>query len=756
MEYSVVGKSLPKVDAPGKAKGETVFTTDLRLPGMLHGRLLRSPLPHARILNIDVSRATRLAGVKAVVTSADTPGLTFGYWPTMADQYPLARDKVRYIGDEVAAVAAVDEDAAEEALSLIHVDYEELPAVFDPVEALREGAPPVHDNVPGNVAGEFKMNFGNVDKALASSYLVREDHFVTASVTHCPLEGHAAVASWDAGGRLTLWTSTQNPFLVRRNVARTLKIPDHKLRLVVPPVGGGFGAKIEAMANEFAAVMLSQKAGRPVRLVLSREEVFSATRRRIPLIIDMKTGVKKDGALTGVDVSVIADGGAYQSTGMLVLFHGGAYLVVPFRMPNVRYEGYRAYTNKPPSGAQRGHGVPQMRFALESQLDMLAEELSMDPVELRLRNAVQPGDRTVNGWEINSCGMAECIKGVAKHTDPESRLERGRTGRGWGIGCGAFISGPKMVPGFVSTAMIKLDQDGNVAVLTGAVDIGQGSNTILGQIAAEELGVGLDQVNVVAADTAVAPIELCTGASRTTFWVGNAVKNAAANAKAQLMDVVADKLECRPEDLEAGGGRYYVKGSPEKGLSFGDVMKAAINAERIPLVAKGTYSADLKTPNVIKGEGNLSPAYSFSAHAAEVEVDRETGEVRVLRVVSAHDCGQPVNPLLVEAQLDGSVSGGLGNAILEEMRWDDRGQLLNPSLLDYHQPTLDTMPEMEYVIIQTDEPAGPFGAKEVGEGAQLSTVPAIVNAIYDATGARITQLPVKPEVLLRALEGWNG
>lgn len=756
MEYSVVGKSLPKTDAPGKAKGETVFTTDLRLPGMLQGRLLRSPLPHARILNIDASRALRLPGVKAVVTSADTPGLTFGYWPTMADQCPLARDKVRYIGDEVAAVAAIDEDAAEEALSLIQVDYEELPAVFDPVEALKEGAPLLHDNAPGNVAGHFKMDFGDVDAAFAASDFVREDRFVTAAVTHCPLEGHAAVASWEAGGRLTLWTSTQNPFLVRRNIARTLKIPDHKLRLVVPPVGGGFGGKIEAMANEFAAVLLAKKAGRPVRLVLNREEVFSATRRRIPLVIDMKMGIKRDGAIMGLDAKVIADGGAYQSTGMLVLFHGGAYLVLPFRMPNVRYLGHRAYTNKPPSGAQRGHGVPQMRYAFESQLDMLAEEIGMDPVEIRLRNAVQNGDRTVNGWEVNSCGMKECIEGVAQPVDPEKRLGRGKTGRGWGMGCGSFISGPKMVPGFVSTAVIKLDQDGNVALLTGAVDIGQGSNTILGQIAAEELGVGMDQVSVVAADTAVAPIELCTGASRITFWVGNAVKNAAANAKAQLMDVVADKLECRPEDLEARGGRYYVKGSPERGMSFADVMKTAINAERIPLVAKGSYNADLKTPNVAKGEGNLSPAYSFSAHAAEVEVDRETGEVRVLRVVSAHDCGQPVNPTLVEAQLDGSVSGGLGQAILEEMCWDERGQLLNPSLLDYHQPTIHSMPSMDNVIVASNEPAGPFGAKEVGEGAQLSTVPAIMNAIYDATGVRVTELPVRPETLLKAMEERNG
>ncbi|HLB11832.1 MAG TPA: molybdopterin cofactor-binding domain-containing protein, partial [Dehalococcoidia bacterium] len=557
MEYSVVGRSLPKVDAPGKAKGETVFTTDLRLPGMLHGRLLRSPLPHARLLNVDPSRALRLPGVKAVVTGAETP-IPFGYLPITADQYPLARDKVRYIGDEVAAVAAVDEDTAEEALSLIRVDYEELPAVFDPVEALKEGAPQLHDKAPGNVAGEFMMDFGDVEAAFAAADFVREDRFVTAAVTHCPLESHSAVASWDAGGRVTLWTSTQNPFLVRRNITRSLGIPDHKLRLVVPPVGGGFGGKIEAMANEYAAVLLARKAGRPVRLALSREEVFCATRRRIPLVIDMRTGIKADGTLLGIDAAVIADGGAYQSTGMLVLFHGGAYLNLPFRVANIRYKGYRAYTNKPPSGAQRGHGVPQMRYAFESQLDMLAEAIGMDPVEVRLRNAVQPGERTANGWEVNSAGLTEAIRSVARPPDAQVRLHRGRTGRGWGMGCGSFISGPKMVPGFVSTAMIKLDQDGNVALLTGAVDIGQGSSTILGQIAAEELGVGLDQVQVIASDTGVTPIELCTGASRITMWVGNAVKNAAASAKAQLMEVVAEKLECRAEDLEARNGRYYV------------------------------------------------------------------------------------------------------------------------------------------------------------------------------------------------------
>lgn len=754
MDRFVVGKSLPKVDAPGKSIGQTVFTTDIQLPKMLHARLLRSPLSHARILNVDVSQALRLPGVKAVVTGAETP-ITFGYLPHTADQYPLARDKVRYIGDEVAAVAAIDEDTAEEALSLIKVDYEELPAVFDPAEALREGAPQLHDNVPGNVAGLFKMHFGDVEEALAGADHIREDRFVTAGVNHCPLEGHAAVASWDAGGRLTVWTSTQNPFLVQRNLSRTLGIPDRNLRLVVPPVGGGFGAKIESFSNEFAAILLAKKAGRPVRLALSREEVFCATRRRIPLIIDMKTGVKKDGTIVGLDTKVIGDGGAYASTGMLVLFHGGAYLTLPYKMPNVRYEGYRAYTNRPPAGAQRGHGVPQMRYAVESQMDMLAEELGLDPVEMRLRNAVEAGHRTVNHWEVNSCGIKECIKGVALPAAPEDRLHRGKTGRGWGMGCGSFISGPLMVPGFVSKAMIKLDQDGNVTVYEGAVDIGQGSTTIMGQIAAEELGVKMDQVHVIASDSGVTPIELCSGASRVTMWTGNAVKRAAADAKAQLMDIVADKLECRAEDLEAHDGRYYVKGSPERGLSFSQVMKAAVKANRIPLFASGSYVADLKPPNIHDGDGNLSTAYSFSAHAAEVEVDRETGEVRILKIVGAHDCGCPMNPMLVEAQLDGSVSGGLGQAILEENCWDG-GQLLNPSLLDYHQPSVDTMPDMGHVIVETDDPAGPFGAKEVGEGAQLSTVPAIVNAIYDAVGVRVTELPVRPETLLRAMEELKG
>jgi 4-hydroxybenzoyl-CoA reductase subunit alpha len=750
-DFSVVGKRLPRLDGPSKATGETRFATDLRLPGMLHGKLLRSPLPHARILHIDTSRALALPGVKAVITGKDTPGLRFGYLPFTADQYPLALDRVRFIGDEVAAVAAVDEDTAEEALSLIRVEYEELPALFDAAAALKEGAPLIHDHVPGNLAVEFRMEFGDVAQGFREAAHVREDHFVTAAVTHCALEPHVALASFDASGRLTLWTSTQNPFLVRRNIARTLLIPDGKVRIVVPPVGGAFGAKIEVFSHEFCAVLLARQTGRPVRILLSREEVFSTTRRRIPLTIDLKTGVRKDGTLLATYGRCIAEGGAYASTGVLPLFHGGVYLNLPYRIPNIKYEGYRAYTNLPPAGAQRGHGVPQMRFAVESQLDMLAQDLGLDPIELRLRNAIQPGDRTANGLEVTSCGLSECIKGAAAAVGWARRGEAKTPNRGMGIACGGFISGPNMVPHFRSTAMIKIDQDGAVALLVGSPDIGQGSSTTLAQIAAEELGVGLRDIQVVASDTEVTPIELASGASRVTLWAGNAVKAAAAQARQQLLEVAADRLEAKVEDLEARHGRFYVKGSPERGLTYPEVIKAAVRGERLPLVARGSYAADLPTPNLQTGEGNLSPAYSFAAHVAEVEVDRETGEVRVLRMAAAHDCGRAVNPMAVEGQLEGSVAGGLGQALCEEMRWE-AGQLLNPSLLDYHQPVVDAMPGIESVIVETDDPAGPFGAKETGEGAQLATVPAIANAIYDAVGVRLTELPVTPERILRALE----
>lgn len=749
-DFSVVGKRLPRVEGVLKVTGEAQYTVDLAFPGMLFGKILRSHYAHARIRNIDVSRASKVSGVRAIITSKDTLGIRYGVrvdLPQTLDEYPLAMDKVRCIGDAVAAVTAVDEETAEDALDLIEVEYEELPAVFDPEEAMKPGAPRIHDHAERNISLEAFFDYGDVEKAFRESYHIREDKLSTQAVTHAPLETHAAIALADHSGKITLWASTVGPAYLRYNLAKTLGISESMIRVIKPYVGGSFGSKAELFPLEFCAALLSKKTGRPVKIVHTREEEFSATRRRHPMRFNLKTGVKKDGTLLAVDCHYIIDNGAYNACGPIVLELSSAFLPAgPYRVPNVRCKGLLVYTNNPVGGAMRGLGAVQMRYAADSQLDMIANDLGMDPVEFRLKNARRPGDITPNQFKITSCGLTECIQ---KASEFSGWTEKGRTFppyQGIGIACSSYLTGVPW-PFNASAAFIKVHDDGGISLLTGASDAGQGSDTVLCQIAAEELGVALEDIRIISADTEITPPDPGTFSSRVTFLAGNAVKRAAADAKQQLLEIVAEKLEAHVEDLEAKNRRIYVKGSPEKGLSFAEAAQLCLYFKKTPILGRGFY-----TPPTVLGSGNISSTYSFGAQIAEVKVDSETGQIRLLKSTDAHDCGFAINPMGVEGQLEGSVAGGEGQALYEECIMDC-GRMLNPSFLEYKIPTTLEVPEMKAILVETIDSEGPFGAKEAGEGTQISPAPAIANAIFNATGVRITDLPITPDKILKALEG---
>jgi 4-hydroxybenzoyl-CoA reductase subunit alpha len=667
------------------------------------------------------------------------------------DEYPLAVDKVRFIGDEVAAVAATDPDAALEALDLIQVDYEELPAVFDPDEALKPGAPQIHDHAPGNMSREFHLKQGDVEKGFLESDLVREDTFTTQSAIHAYLEPHAALAEWDMSGRLTLHTSTQTPYYVQQHLALTLGINPDRVRVIKPYVGGGFGGKSDGMAAlDFCAALLARKTGKPVKLVYSRDEEFTAARRKHPVTITMKTGVKKDGTLVARQCKAFLDGGAYCSLGPLTTVLVGTFQTLPYRIPNYRYEGYRIYTNKPPCGAMRGHGGPQAHFAQDVQLDMMAEELGIDPVEMALKNGLRTGDRSAAGFNIISSGFTECVQKVSEETRIKEKKssKKGARGKAYGIGlgCGGFPSGA----GFYftnttaahSSVIIKAGEAGGVSVLTGASDIGQGSDSIICQIVAEVLGLGLEDIRITSADTAMTPPDMGTYSSRVTVAAGNAALKAARAAREEIFRVVAKKLEANPEDLIAADRRIFVKGSPDVFTPFEQAVNLyQTESGGAPLVVRGSYNSPDK----------MSPTYSFGAYVAEVEVDLRTGEVQVLRITAGHDCGQPLNPMSVEGQVEGCIVMGMGYALSENLSFEG-GQTLNPSFLGYRAPVANQCPEIAIHHVISRDPEGPFGAKETGEGSLDPVTPAIANAIYNAVGVRIKDLPITPEKILRGLK----
>jgi len=752
-EFSIVGKSVPRNDARAKATGTAIYTDDIKLPGMLHGRILRSPLPHARIVHIDTSKADSLPGVRCIITGEDTPKVKYGNWrlfPETQDEYPLAVDKVRFIGDEVAAVAAIDPDIAEEALGLIKVDYEELPAVFDVDSAIREGAPVIHDYCSTNISVNRKIRYGDIEKAFAQSDYIREDVFTVHAVSHAYLEPCSSLAQCDLDGRITLWTSTQVPYIVQCLLASTLKMRENDIRVIKPFVGGGFGGKMELRAWEFCAAFIAKKTGRPVKFTLSREEEFLAGRRRHPMKIHSKVGFKKDGTLAGKDLRIYLDGGAYNAMGPTATFLCGNFGAMLYRYPSYRFVGEHVYTNKPPASAMRGFGAPQAIFATETQMNIAAEELGLDPIDIRIKNAQVSGDTIPDVATISSCGFIEALRKVAEMSEWKEKRKSLKDGCGIGIGCYSFISGGvfnwfnTQYP--FSAAEVRVFDDGTAHLLTMAADIGQGCDTVLKQILAEELGLGMEDIRITSADTSTTPqADLGAWGSRLTLMNGNAILDAARKIKAQLFGSVSARYNLNViYDMECKNGRVYPIGRPDRGLSFAEAVALAQKANRgEPLVAFGYY-----TP---RGKGLVTPAFSFGAQVAEVEVDKETGIVDVKKIWTAHDCGTVVNPKAVEGQLEGSIQMGLGYALSEQFVMEG-GRTLNTHFLDYKMPNAMDMPPSEVAHIDTYEPEGPMGAKEAGEGLAIPTAPALAEAVFHATGYRCRDLPITPEKILNGIE----
>jgi len=759
-DLDVVGRSVPRYDAPDKVTGRARYTADFRLPGMLHGRILGSPIAHGRITRLDVSRARALPGVYAVITGADVPETWYGVSPARYDEQILARDRVRYVGDEIAAVAAVDEATAARALELIEVEFEELPAVFDAMAAMEPGAPLIHPENPryaNNINTRVEWHFGDVERGFAEADHVREQRFVGNRPYQSPMEPHAALAQWEPHtGRLTLWSSTQTPHYLHRSIALTLGIPMGDIRVIRPAVGGGFGAKAEATPLDFCATILSRLTGRPVLMEYSREEMFIHFRGRHKQHIDLKIGVKRDGTITAVQQRVVLDGGAYTSYGVITAYYAGSMLPTLYRMPNYRYDGYRVYTNLPASGAFRGHGVPQPRFAFESLLDMIAEDLDLDPFEIRLRNAMQPDTRTCNALDISSCEFTATLERARAESGWPEKRGRLPRGKGIGVGCGGFVSGagyPIYRSQFPhSNAVIRVHEDGTAASLhIAAAEIGQGSDTVLVQIAAEELGIPYGRVWLAECDTTLSPLDLGSYSSRVTLMGGNAVRDAARAVKARVLDAAARELGCDPGALVARAGRIAVAAFPGVGMDWAAAARRAF-AEGGPVVGTGRYQPPASLGGDFKGGTvGTSPAYSFSTAVAEVTVDLETGQVTVDRVTDFSDAGTVINPITFHGQVEGSIIMGLGETLLEDTVALPDGRLANPTLHDYLIPTIREAPEIVTRAVESYEPRGPFGAKEIGEGSLLPVLGAIANAIYDACGVRVTELPITPEKILAGL-----
>ncbi len=776
--YSVLNSRAPRVDAFDKVTGRAVYTDDLKRPGMLYGAILHSPLAHAKILSIDTSEAEKLPGVKAVITYKDTPGISYGVSPARYDEQVFCSDKARYVGDEIAAVAAESYEIARNAIDLIKVEFEELPPVLDGLKARDEEAPQVHDKYKRNTVQEVHWKFGEVEAAKKEAHIVRTDTLSSKMQDAAFMEPQSALAEFDSEGYLTMHSSTQAPHYVQRTLAMALNLPLHKVRVVKPAVGGGFGPKASCSSMELITCLLAMKTGRPVKTTFDREEVFLHSRARHQFFHKMTIGVRKDGTLAFLEHECTLDGGAYCSFGIATVYYAGSLLGGPYRLENMNYDGWRVVTNKPACGAQRGHGAVIARALFEIQLDRIAEELGMDPVELRLKNVREAGETTCNELYLSSFGMREALEAVRDSAAWKKSRGELPPGKGIGAACGFFVSGAGYPiyysTTFHCTVVIKLSEvGGGVIVESGAADIGQGSDTMLAMIAAEVLGIPLTDVKVLSGDSDLA-VDLGAYSSRTTLMTGNACKEAAESVKRQMLEVIALKTGVPAGELDIAdgkvvwsGGELDVKelrhefrkehrgfeGTPLDGpLTFGEASRIAF-LEKGSIVGTGKYKPP-KLGGSFKGAAvGTSPAFGCSAQVAEVTVDLDTGEVTVDKITGAHDCGFAINRTQVEGQMQGSMMMGMGEALMEEVKYDDCGRIVNANLAEYKIPTALDMPPLESIIIESDEPAGPFGAKEVGEGAIMPTIPAILNAIYNATGVRIDELPVTPERIRMAVGG---
>jgi 4-hydroxybenzoyl-CoA reductase subunit alpha len=749
-ELSVVGKPLIKPDAFSKVSGQTKFADDLALPRMIYGRILRSPHPHARILHIDPSRARAHPGVLAVLTGDDLP-IKFGILPVSQDEEALAREKVRYVGDPIAAVAATDEWTADEALDLIDLQLQALPAVMSIEQAITAEGEPIHGK--SNVHKTVALEFGDTDEALRAAAHQREDIVFFEGNTHLPMEQHAAVALVAADGKLTLWTSSQTPHYVHRALGKVLEMPMSRIRVIATPNGGGFGGKSDIFSHELVAAKLALVTGRPVKITLTREEVFYAHRGRHPVLMKVKTGFTNDGRITAMQFQSFLDGGGYGSYGVASTYYTGALQATTYAIPRYRFEGVRFFTNKPPCGPKRGHGTPQPRFALETHLDKVAEELGLDPVEIRLRNLPRPDSRTVNWLRITSCGLEDCINKVVEGSGFLKRRTSMPRGRGLGFAVSSYLSGAGTAIYWNdmphSEVQLKLDRNGGVSLLCGAIDIGQGSDHILAAIVAEVLGVSLEDIQLTTADTDLTPIDLGSYSSRVTFMAGNAAKAAAERVRDRLFEVAARALQCDSDELIARDHRIVRRNRPADGMDFSQAIQLA-EAQGGVVTGTGSYTPP-KLAGPYKGSGvGPSPAYSYSAAVVEVDCDAKTGEVRVPEVWIAHDIGRAINPMLVIGQVEGSVYMALGEALMEEQTFR-LGLHKFPSLLEYKSPTALETPIMHTYLVETVDREGPFGAKEAGQGPLLPVIPAVANAIYNALGVRIDEIPITPDKVLKAM-----
>jgi len=760
--FRVIGRRRRRVDGLSKVTGRTLFADDLSMARMAWCKLLRSPLPHARILKVDTSAAEAVPGVFLVLTGEDFP-VPYGILPVSQDEHALCRDRVRFVGDPVAAVIARDERTAAEAAERIRVDYEPLPTFASPEESLAHPEPRIHAYGPqGNIHRLVSFRFGDVEKGFEEADRVFDDLFFYAGSNHLALEQHSAIAATDPDGRLVVWSSTQVPHYLHRALARALQMDPARIRVVATPNGGGFGGKSDPFQHEIVVARAAIRLGRPVKITLTREEVFYAHRGRHPVLMRLRTGIRRDGSITGLALDTLLDGGAYGSYGVASTFYTGALQTVTYRIPRYRFRGCRVFTNKPPCGPKRGHGTPQARFGQEVQLDKIAEALGRDPADLRLSILERPDSITANYLRIRTIGLGECIRRVVEMSGWKEKFRKLPPGRGVGLACSSYLSGAGLpiywndLPH--SAVQLKLDRSGSVTAFCGATEIGQGSDDVLVAVIAEQLGIEPEDVRPVTGDTDLTPVDLGSYSSRVTLMMGNAAVQAAERARAMLAEAVSKKLDVPKERLVFAGRRVFDAEEPDRGVSFREAVEAA-EAIFGTLGTTGSY-APPKSPGRYRGSGvGPSPTYSYTAAVVEVEVDSRTGWVTVPRVWIAHDIGRAVNPVLAEGQVIGSVYMGLGEALMEEQAFRRLPPKLSPalvhkypSMLEYKSPTSLDMPEVFVTLVEEPDPEGPFGAKEVGQGPLLPIAPALANAVYDAVGVRVDEVPITPEKILRALE----
>jgi 4-hydroxybenzoyl-CoA reductase subunit alpha len=757
-KFSVIGKPLPKVDAMGKCTGETRYANDLELPRMCYAKLLRSPHPHARIRSITTEKALQLEGVYGVITGADLP-VKFGIMPSTEDEEALAVDKVRYVGDPVAAVAAASELIAEKALQLIDVEYEILKPILSIEEALMatEESERIHSwNRRANIQKAVSFEFGDVEQGFNQAEQIFEDTFFYQGNTHLAMEQHCAIGQYGPGDKITLWSSTQTPHYLHKAMSKVLGMPMSRIRVIATPSGGGFGGKSDPFSHEMCAAKLAMITGRPVKFNLTREEAFYIHRGRHPVKMWIKTGVKKDGTLQAMHFRSFLDGGGYSSYGLASVHYTGSLQTVTYKLPAYKFEGVRVFTNKPACGPKRGHGTPQPRFAVEIHLDKIAEKLGIDPIDLRLKQLTEPNTVTVNGLRISSNGLKECIEKVVERSEWKKKFRKLPYGRGVGFAASAYISGAGLpiywnkMPH--SGVQIRLDRGGGITIFCGSSDIGQGSDSILVYAVAEEFGVNPAEIRVVTGDTDLTPVDLGSYSSRVTVMTGNAAIQACGKLKKLLLDTASEALEIPADDLEMIDGQVRSRSYPKKTMSFVECVESA-EAKFGTLGATGSYTPPKNLANY-KGSGvGPTPAYTFTTSVVELQCDPDTGEIKIDKIWIAHDCGRAFNPLLMEGQTEGSVYMALGEALMEEQVFRKNGLHKFPSILEYKSPTTLETPEIETILVETVDPEGPYGAKEAGQGPLLPVVPAVANALYDAVGVRIDEVPITPDKVLRALEG---